>query len=92
MFSFFKKKIFKTDTPEPKPDEVSQDQDAQRREAEARRDLGIELDGTVTWELSPAARVWISVAALLGSEALESGTVDGESDTLLGTFGVKALW
>jgi hypothetical protein len=50
------------------------------------RDLGVELDAVVTWELSSAARLWVALAALTGSDTLEDST------TLLGTLGVRALW
>lgn len=50
------------------------------------RDLGIEVDGSVTWECSRAVAAWIAGAILFGSDTLE------ESSTLLITLGLKALW
>lgn len=56
------------------------------------RDLGMEIDAAATFEWSRAASAWIGVAALFGSDTLESATPDGESNTLLATVGLKALW
>jgi hypothetical protein len=50
------------------------------------RDLGTEVDVSVRWEASKAVAAWISLAALLGSDALE------ESTSLLAAAGVQALW
>jgi hypothetical protein len=56
------------------------------------RDLGVEIDATVTHEFSRAVSLWLSGAALLGSDLLEAATPGGESDTLLVTAGLRALW
>jgi hypothetical protein len=56
------------------------------------RDLGIEVDATVTVEHSAAVAFWISGAALFGSDLLESATPGGDSETLLITAGLRALW
>jgi hypothetical protein len=54
------------------------------------RDLGVEVDATATLEFSRAASAWISLAALAGSDALESAS--SESETFLATLGIKAVW
>ncbi|HEU4339405.1 MAG TPA: hypothetical protein VFS19_04995, partial [Planctomycetota bacterium] len=56
------------------------------------RDLGIEVDATVSHEISKATTAWIAVAALFGSDTLESATIDRESDTFLAAVGLKTVW
>jgi hypothetical protein len=56
------------------------------------RELGIEVDATVTVEVGDAVAFWISGAALFGSDVLESATPGGDSGTLLFTAGLRALW
>ena len=56
------------------------------------RDLGVEVDATFTLEISGAASAWLAVAALFGSDALESATPDQASEAFLAAFGVKATW
>ena len=56
------------------------------------RDLGFEIDATLTLEISKAVSAWIAGAALIDSDTLESGTVDGDPDTFLGSMGIRAAW
>jgi hypothetical protein len=55
------------------------------------RDLGLEIDAAVTLEISAAVSAWIAGAALVGSDVLEA-TPRGDSETWLGTLGVRAIW
>ena len=56
------------------------------------RDLGTEVDLSLTHEISKSASAWVAIAALLGSDALESATLDGDSSTYLAAVGVRVLW
>jgi hypothetical protein len=55
------------------------------------RDLGLEVDASLTLEISRAASAWLAVAMLTGSDALESATAGGDDRAFLAALGVKAF-